>query len=73
MLKFRLDNHRGYFNNSVNTASDSHFKQPGHCLADLLVTILEQVKKSNDSYRKETEEYVKRKFNTLHMGINRKY
>ena len=53
MLKFRLDDHRGYVNNGVNTATGSHFNQPGHCLADLLVTILEQLKKSNDSYRKE--------------------
>ena len=55
MLKFRLDDHRGYVNNDVNTATGSHFNQPGHCLADLSVTILEQVKKSNDSYRKERE------------------
>ena len=49
MLKFRLDDHRGYVNNDVNTATGSRFNQPGHCLADLSVTILEQVKKSNDS------------------------
>ena len=73
MLKFRLDDHRGYVNNGVNKATGSHFNQPGHCLADLSVTILEQVKKYNDSYRKEREEYFIRKFNTLHKGMNRNY
>ena len=73
MIKIRLDDHRGYVNNDVNTATGSHFNQHCHCLADLSVTILEQVKKSNDSYRKEREEYFIRKFNTLHKGMNRKY
>ena len=40
MLKFRLDDHRGYVNNGVNKATGSHFNQPGHCLADLSVTII---------------------------------
>ena len=66
VLKFRLDD------NDVNNATGSHFNQPGHCLADLSVTILEQVKKYNDSYRKEREEYFIRKFNTFHNGINKK-
>ena len=45
MLKFRLDDHRGYGNNHVDTATGSHFNQPGHSLADMSVTVLEQVRK----------------------------
>ena len=72
MLKFRLDDHRGYVNNHVDTATGSHFNQPGHSLADMSVTILEQVRKNNDAYRKEREEYFIRKFNTIQKGMNRK-
>ena len=72
MLKFRLDDHRGYVNNHVDTATGSHFKQPGHSLADMSVTVLEQVRKNNDSYRQEREEYFVRKLNTIQKRMNRK-
>ena len=72
-LKFCLDDHYGYVNNWADTATGAYSNQPGHCLADLQITILEQVKKKDDLYRKEREEYFIRKFNTLHKGMNRKY
>ena len=72
MLKFRLDDHCGYVNNFVDTATVSHFNQPGHSLADMSITILEQVRKNNVSYRKEREVYFLRKFDTLHRGMNQK-
>ena len=73
MLKFRLAQHRGYVQNKDNSkATGQHFNMPGHSLADLMVTIIEQVKKSDTLYRKEREEYHIRSFNTLHKGINRK-
>ena len=72
MLRHRLDDHRGYVNNQLDTATGSHFSQPGHCLADLTVIILEQVKKNCDEYRKEREAYFIRKFYTVHKGMNRK-
>ena len=73
IFKFRLDNHRGYVNNSLDNATGFHFNQPGHSLADLSVTVLEQVRKSSNAYRKEREEYFIRKFNTVERGMNRKY
>ena len=74
ILKFRIDDHRGYVNNRNDTATGSHFTQPGHSLANLQVTAIEQIKKTNDNeYRKEREEYFIRKFNTVNKGINRKY
>jgi len=73
-LKFRIDDHRGYVNNLINTATGSHFNQPGHCLGNMKITAIEQIKKKNDSeYRKEREEYFIRKFNTVYKGMNRKY
>ena len=73
-LKFRIDDHRGYVNNSINKATGSHFNQPGHCLGNMKITAIEQIKKKNDSeYRKEREEYFIRKFNTVYKGMNRKY
>ena len=72
ILRFRLDDHRGYVNTGADTATGSHFTGPGHSLADMSVTALERVKKNSDPYRKEREEYFIRKFNTLHRGMNRK-
>ena len=43
MLKSRLAQHRGYVQNNIE-ATGQHFNLPGHSLADLMVTILEQVK-----------------------------
>ena len=68
MLKFRLDDPWGYVNNRVDNATGSHFNQPGHSLADLRVTIREQVKKKCVLYKKEREEYFIGKFNTLQEG-----
>ena len=42
IFKFRLDNHRGYVNNSLDNATGFHFNQPGDSLADLSVAGLEQ-------------------------------
>ena len=68
-----LAQHRGYIQNKdISQATGQHFNLPGHSLADLMVTIIEQVKKSDTLYRKEREEYHIRRFNTLHKGINRK-
>ena len=72
-LKSRLDDHCGYVNNHIDTATGSHYTQPGHTLANLQVVILEQVKKRGDAYRKEREEYFIRKFDTVHSGLNRKF
>ena len=72
MLKFRRDDHRGYVNNHVDTATGSHFNQPGHSLADMSVTVLEYVRKNNDLYRKKHEEYFICKFKTIQKGMNRK-
>ena len=40
---------------SLDNATGFHFDQPGHSLADLSVTVLEQVRKSTNAYRKEPE------------------
>ena len=70
ILKFRLAEHRGYVNNGDDTATGEHFNLPGHSLSDLSITILEQVKKKDDLYRKEREKYFIRKFNTFYRGLN---
>ena len=74
MLKFRLADHRGYVvNQDTTTATGLHFNLPGHSLADLSVTPIEQVRKNDTVYRKEREEFHIRRFNTLHKGLNRKF
>ena len=72
-LKDRLADHRGYVTSQVVTQpTGAHFNLPGHSVADLRVTILEQVKKKCDIYRKERERYYIQKLNTLHEGLNRR-
>ena len=57
MLTFRLDDHPGYVNTGVDNTTGSHLNQPGHSHADMSVTVIEQVRKMDNTYRKEREEY----------------
>jgi hypothetical protein len=52
-------------------ATRIHFNQRGHCVSDVRITILEKMKTSNESYRKERERYLINNFNTYYKGINR--
>ena len=53
-LKHRLADHRGYIQNQVTSrATGAHWNLPGHSLADLRVSVLEQCKKSLEEYRLE--------------------
>ena len=71
-LERRLANHRGYVvNNITDRATGAHFNLPGHSLANLKITILEQVKTADISYRKEREHYFINKFDSYHRGMNR--
>ena len=72
-LRARLAEHRGYVTNHVTEmATGAHFNLPGHSVANLKITIIEQVKKQSNMYRKEREDYFIKKFNTYHAGLNRK-
>ena len=55
-LKNLLDDQRSYIvNHHDDKATGAHYYQPGHSLASLRVTLLEQVKVNSESYRKERE------------------
>ena len=72
IIKFRIAEHWANVTNQVlNRATGSHFNLPGHSLADLKFTILEQVKYQDEDYRREREFYFINKFNTFYQGINR--
>ena len=72
LMKHRLAEHIGYINNQVSSVSTGeHFNLPGHSLANIKITILEQVKKNDILYRKEREKYLINKFNTYYQGLNR--
>ena len=47
-----------------------HFNMPGHSLGNRTVTILENVESEDVFYRKESETYLIRKFNTFYRGLN---
>ena len=72
MLRARLAEHRGYVvNKTTERATGAHFNLPGHSLSNMKITVLEQVKLKDESYRKERETYFINKFNTYHVGMNR--
>ena len=63
---------RGYITHKIESqATGAHFNLPGHSLANLKATILEQVKYNDEAYRKERENYYIRQFNTYHEGMNK--
>ena len=72
MLKARLADHCGYVRSKkLDTPTGSHFNSPGHSLADLRITIVEQSKRNNHPYRKQREEYHIQRFDTFYKGMNR--
>ena len=72
LLKFRIAEQRSYINNQVTSkATGAHFNLPGHSLADMKFTVLEQVKYNDEAYRRERESYHINKFNTFFQGLNR--
>ena len=71
-LKCRLADHRGYVDNGlINTATGSHFNQPGHSLSNLSITIIEKQKNKSGIYRKERERYFINMFNSYYKGMNK--
>ena len=73
-LKLRLGDHRGYILNQVTSrATGAHWNLPGHSLADLRVTSLQQCRNKSEEYRLEREKYFIRKFHTFNEGINREW
>ena len=74
ILKFRIDEHRGYVSNQVTSkATGAHFNLPGHSLANMKFTVLEQVKYNSEPYRREREKYHINQFNTFYKGLNREH
>ena len=72
MLKYRLGDHCGYVRNKrLDQATGFHFNLPGHSMADLSVTVLEQSKRNKTQYGKQREEYHINRFNIYHRGINK--
>ena len=73
-LKYRIADHRGYITNQVSSkATGAHWNLPGHSLADLRVTVLEQTIIHTEEYRKEREKHFIRLFDTYNNGINREW
>ena len=71
LLKHRIADHRGYISNQVTSkAYGAHWNLPGHSLALMKFTVLEQVKYNSEPYRKERETYFINKFNTFYKGVN---
>ena len=71
-LKKRFSEHKGYINSTFPTQfTGRHLNLPGHSIDNITVTILEKVRRNNESYRKERETSDIRRFNTFYKGLNR--
>ena len=58
-------------NGHTEQATGAHYNLPGHSVDNMKITILEKVKTSSDSYRKERELYFINKMNTYYKGLNK--
>ena len=57
-MRTRMAEHRGYLQNQyLETATGAHFNLPGHSVANMKCSVIEQVKKQSDIYRKEREDF----------------
>ena len=72
-LYFRFLNHKTYVNTKkFDQPTGKHFNLPGHSISNMKITIIEQVKQKDDTYRKERETYFIKKFQTHINGLNKK-
>ena len=72
-LQDRFSEQRGYVSRKMLTKSTGeHFNTPGHNMADMQVTILEQIFNSDRQFRKTREKMYIERFNTKYKGLNKK-
>ena len=68
MFKPRISEHKCYIvNKNTSQPEGKHFNQPGDSLSDSTVSVLEQVRSSDISYREEREHHFIRKINNSTM------
>ena len=71
-LGTRFLQHKGHVNNKqTKRATGYHNNLPGHTVADMKVTILEKVKYSTISYRKQREKLLISQFDTFRNVLKR--
>ena len=71
MVKCRLALYHSYVQNNVE-ATNQHFNLTGHSLAELIVTVIEQVRKRDTIVEGKGKNTILEDL-TLHDGINKKY
>ena len=68
-----MDEHRGYITKKDESQpTGSHINLPGHSLANLRNTIIEQVIYNDEEFRKERKHLYINKFNTVYDGMKKK-
>ena len=69
----RFSEHKGYVNRKIiSQPTGQHFNSPGHSISDMKITIIEKIKKTDQTYREERETYFIALFNTFYRGLNKK-
>jgi hypothetical protein len=71
-FKQHLDCVRSQNENLNKTAVGEHFNLPGHSVANMKVSVIENCRQESAMYRKCRESFFINKFETKHLGLNRK-
>ena len=72
-LSSRFLDHLGYCRREeISKATGAHFNKPGHSMADMTISVLEQVSEKDTFYRECRESKHIQDFDLLYNGINRK-
>lgn len=71
-FKQHLDCVRSQNENLNKTAVAEHFNLPGHSVANMKVSVIENCKQESTMYRKCRESFFINKFETKHLGLNRR-
>ena len=69
LMKFHIADH--IQNQVTSKATGAHCNQPGHIMADMKFTLLEQMKYNDTKYREERDTYLITKFDTFYNGLNK--
>ena len=72
-LRSRFLDHLGYVRREeISKSTGEHFRSKGHSMADMTISVLEQVKEKNTYYRECRESNWIQSFNLKFKGLNRK-
>ena len=72
-LKERFSQHlQNIRSENCSTSTSEHFNLPNHSISNVNISIIEKCSSNSNMYRKIRESFFINKFETKHLGLNRK-